>query len=165
MARGRPRSATRSRATVASWAHGLRAAASSAASRGARSPCTRRSLAADWHAFVSDDDCYAPLLAAKHEAALRLLARGARRARRLAGAAPPARAAGVPAAVPRGSRASRSTRSTGVADAIGIKLYTMHWPMIARYWARDLVGRRIAAAHDAVTAAVAQRCSASSTAS
>ena len=25
-------------------------------------------------------------------------------------------------------------------DAVGVKLYTMHWPMIARYWARDLLG-------------------------
>ncbi len=45
----------------------------------------------------------------------------------------------------------------GIADAIGIKLYTMHWPMIARYWARDLLGDAPPAAHDAVTAALAQR--------
>ena len=45
----------------------------------------------------------------------------------------------------------------GVADRIGIKLYTMHWPMIARYWARDLVGNAPPAAVDAVTAAVALR--------
>jgi len=45
----------------------------------------------------------------------------------------------------------------GVADAVGIKLYTMHWPMIARYWARDLLGDAKIADHDAVTAAVAHR--------
>jgi len=43
----------------------------------------------------------------------------------------------------------------GTADAVGVKLYTMHWPMIARYWARDLVGTQDAAALDAVTAAMA----------
>ena len=45
----------------------------------------------------------------------------------------------------------------GLADGIGVKLYTMHWPMIARNWARDLVGDADAAALDAVTAAVARR--------
>ena len=45
----------------------------------------------------------------------------------------------------------------GIADAVGIKLYTMHWPMIARYWARDLLGDAKIADHDAVTAAVAHR--------
>ena len=25
------------------------------------------------------------------------------------------------------------------SQAVGVKLYTMHWPMIARYWARDLL--------------------------
>ena len=45
----------------------------------------------------------------------------------------------------------------GIADAVGIKLYTMHWPMIARYWARDLLGEAASAGHDAVTAAIAHR--------
>ncbi|MEO5772077.1 MAG: hypothetical protein ABIQ29_08405 [Burkholderiaceae bacterium] len=44
---------------------------------------------------------------------------------------------------------------TGSADAVGVKLYTMHWPMIARYWARDLVGSAETAHLDAVTAAMA----------
>ena len=43
----------------------------------------------------------------------------------------------------------------GIADAVGVKLYTMHWPMLARYWARDLCGAAPAPSHDAVTAAVA----------
>jgi hypothetical protein len=43
----------------------------------------------------------------------------------------------------------------GTADAVGVKLYTMHWPMIARYWARDLVGGTDGTALDAVTAAMA----------
>lgn len=41
------------------------------------------------------------------------------------------------------------------ADAVGVKLYTMHWPMIARYWARDLVGPSDGHALDVVTAAMA----------
>jgi len=46
----------------------------------------------------------------------------------------------------------------GIADRVGIKLYTMHWPMLARYWARDLIGGDApAAALDALTAAVARR--------
>lgn len=40
------------------------------------------------------------------------------------------------------------------ADAVGVKLYTMHWPMIARYWARDLVGTSAGPQADAVTQAV-----------
>ena len=36
-------------------------------------------------------------------------------------------------------------------DAVGVKLYTMHWPMIARYWARDLVGRSDGPAADVLT--------------
>jgi hypothetical protein len=40
-------------------------------------------------------------------------------------------------------------------DAVGVKLYTMHWPMMARYWARDLVGPSDARALDIVTAAMA----------
>lgn len=41
------------------------------------------------------------------------------------------------------------------ADAVGVKLYTMHWPMMARYWARDLVGSSDARTLDVVTAAMA----------
>lgn len=32
----------------------------------------------------------------------------------------------------------RSVATTSAA--VGVKIYTMHWPMIARYWARDLCG-------------------------
>ena len=52
--------------------------------------------------------------------------------------------------------ASRSMRSHGVADAVGVKLYTMHWPMLARYWARDLLaGAGVSAGQNALTAAIA----------
>jgi len=44
----------------------------------------------------------------------------------------------------------------GVADRVGVKLYTMHWPMLARYWAGDLLGPGAAPRDvDAITAAVA----------
>ena len=43
------------------------------------------------------------------------------------------------------------------SDAVGVKLYTMHWPMIARYWARDLLGTSASTpALDAVTEAMAE---------
>lgn len=45
-------------------------------------------------------------------------------------------------------------RLQGIADGVGVKLYTMHWPMIARYWARDLVGAVDGPAADAVSVAV-----------
>jgi hypothetical protein len=41
------------------------------------------------------------------------------------------------------------------SDAVGVKLYTMHWPMIARFWARDLVGTADTGVLDTVTAAMA----------
>ena len=43
----------------------------------------------------------------------------------------------------------------GSADAVGVKLYTMHWPMMARYWARDLLGPSTGTELDAVTGAMA----------
>lgn len=47
-------------------------------------------------------------------------------------------------------------RLAGFADALGVKLYTIHWPMIARYWARDLVGRVTGAQADSVSVAIGQ---------
>jgi hypothetical protein len=41
-------------------------------------------------------------------------------------------------------------------DAVGVKLYTMHWPMIARYWARDLIGRSDGPQADQLTQALFQ---------
>ena len=40
--------------------------------------------------------------------------------------------------------------------AVGLKLYTMHWPMIARYWARDLIGTSEGYAADQLTQALYQ---------
>lgn len=45
----------------------------------------------------------------------------------------------------------------GLADAVGVKLYTMHWPMIGRYWARDLVGSTDGPLADAASVAIANR--------
>jgi hypothetical protein len=43
------------------------------------------------------------------------------------------------------------------SQAVGVKLYTMHWPMIARYWARDLLGPEAGAlALDHASEALAQ---------
>ena len=138
---------------VAGWADGLRAAASGAASRG---PVAVHAalLAADWPAFVSDDGCYAPLRAAKREASLRLL----RAVRDALDALPGPRRRLEPQAFPPPFHRLSGFPLDGldaVADAIGIKLYTMHWPMLARYWARDLVGDAPPAEQNAVTAAVA----------
>ncbi|HVF65109.1 MAG TPA: beta-galactosidase [Casimicrobiaceae bacterium] len=47
-------------------------------------------------------------------------------------------------------------RLQGFVDAVGIKLYTMHWPMIARAWAQDLIEETSGTAVDVVTAAVAE---------
>ena len=41
-------------------------------------------------------------------------------------------------------------------DAVGVKLYTMHWPMIARYWARDLIGTMQGPSADHLTQALFQ---------
>jgi hypothetical protein len=139
---------------VAGWAQGLRDAASGAAPRG---PVAVHAslLAANWHAFVSDDDCYAPLRAAKREAILRLL----RTVRRELDALPGPRRRLEPQAFPPPfHRLSGFPLDAldGIADRVGIKLYTMHWPMLARYWARGLLGPGAAPRDaDAVTAAVA----------
>lgn len=45
---------------------------------------------------------------------------------------------------------------SGTSDAVGLKLYTMHWPMIARYWARDLIGTSQGPAADHLTQALFQ---------
>ena len=141
---------------VLAWSRGLRDAASRSASQG---PVAVHAalLAADWHALVTDDDCYAPLRAAKREAVLRLL-RAVRAA--LDDVPGPRRRLEPQAFPPPFHRVSGFPLDAldGLADRVGIKLYTMHWPMLARYWARDLVGP-VASPRDgdAVTAAVAAR--------
>jgi hypothetical protein len=140
--------------SVLAWSRDLRDAAAGAAPRG---PIAVHGamLAADWHALVADDGAYAPLRSAKREAVLRLL----RAVRRALDAVPGPRRRLEPQAFPPPfHRISGFPLDAleGVADRVGIKLYTMHWPMLARYWANDLLGPGAAPRDvDAVTAAVA----------
>jgi hypothetical protein len=113
--------------------------------------------AAGWSALAGEDGPLVPLFAAKRRAALALL----EAVRRALDAVPGPRRLLEPQAFPPPfHRISGFPLGNlhGVADRIGIKLYTMHWPMLARYWARDLLAADASeAAVDAVTAAVALR--------
>ena len=143
----------RVRRDVRAWLGGVQAAAREAASRG---PVAVRAalLAADWNALTADTGPLAPLFAGKRGAARALLlacraaldrAPGPRRRLEPQAFPPPFhRISGFPMGA-----------LDGIADAIGIKLYTMHWPMLARYWARDLAPAADATGIDAITAAVA----------
>ncbi|HQU49316.1 MAG TPA: hypothetical protein PLM09_09355 [Casimicrobiaceae bacterium] len=138
---------------VIAWSEGLRRAARDAASQGLAA--VRRALSdAGIEAFVSADGVYAPLREAKREAVLRLL----RAVRRALDAVPGTRRRLEPQVFPPPfHRISGFPLDAleGLADRVGVKLYTMHWPMLARYWARDLLGAGPARNHDAVTAAIA----------
>ena len=143
---------------VAQWADALRAAVRGRAVGGAAA-VARAIDDAGFDALFADDGPLASLYAGKRAAALDLM-----RACRVALDAsrhPDCRL--EPQAFPPPlHRISGFPLETldGVADAVGVKLYTMHWPMIARYWARDLLGGDVPAteaAHDAVTAALAHR--------
>jgi len=139
---------------VLAWSRNLRDAAAGAASRGPIAVHAAM-LAADWHALVADDGPYAPLRSAKREAVLRLL----RAVRRALDAVPGPRRRLEPQAFPPPfHRISGFPLDAldGIADRVGVKLYTMHWPMLARYWANDLAGPGASTRDvDAVTAAVA----------
>ena len=107
--------------------------------RRARSRRCARSKTAGFDAMFDDGGVLAPLYDAKCDAARALLVAvraaldavpGPRRRLEPQAFPPPFhRISGFPMA-----------KLAGIADAVGIKLYTMHWPMIARYWARDLLG-------------------------
>lgn len=140
---------------VREWRDGLRGAARTAASRG---PATVAAAldAAGWDALFTDDGALAPLFAAKRRAARALLAA----VRAALDAVPGPRRLLEPQAFPPPFHFVSGfplAELAGVADGVGIKLYTMHWPMIARNWARDLVGAASGGEVDAVTAAVARR--------
>jgi hypothetical protein len=141
------------RAAVTAWADGVRAAAAGAAARG---PAAVRDalLAAEWNALTAAQGPLAPLFAAKKAAARALLAQ----CRAALDTVPGPRRRFEPQFFPppfQHMSGGPLDALDGIADAIGIKLYTMHWPMLARYWARDLVGAAAPAQLDAVTAAVA----------
>jgi hypothetical protein len=138
---------------VLAWSMGLRRAAREAAPSGPAA--VRRSLLeAGFEAFLSTDSVYAPVRNAKREAVLRLL----RAVRGALDAVPGPRRRLEPQAFPPPfHRISGFPLDAlgGLADRVGVKLYTMHWPMLARYWARDLAGDAPARDHDAATAAIA----------
>ncbi len=137
------------------WRADVRQAARSAAGRGA-DEVGRALDAAGWGELFADAGPLAALFAAKRGASRALLA-AVRRA--LDGVPGPRRLLEPQAFPPPFHRISGFPLGDldGIADRIGIKLYTMHWPMIARYWARDLAGDADPAALDALTAAIAQR--------
>lgn len=138
---------------VRAWTRELQSTLQAAAQRGSDAACSALSTG-PWLALFDDAGPLAPLFAAKRDAVLGLL----RTVRAKLAAVPGGRRRlEVQAFPPPFHRISGFPLDAldGVADAVGIKLYTMHWPMIARYWARDLVGATSDAALDAATAAIA----------
>jgi len=129
------------------------AAALAAAARGVAA--VRDALAgAGWDGFFSDHGDGAPLWASKRASAGALL----RSYRQALDRVPGPRRVFEPQVFPAplsGFSGIDWRAIADTADAVGVKLYTMHWPMMARYWARDLVGSADPRALDAVTAAMA----------
>jgi len=140
---------------ASTWADGVRAAVRRAAASGARA--TLRALdEAGFDAMFDAAGILAPLHDAKRDAARDLLASVRAALDEVPGARRRLEPQAFPPPFPRISGFPLD-RLAGIADAVGIKLYTMHWPMIARYWARDLLGDAGSEAHDALTAAIAWR--------
>jgi hypothetical protein len=137
---------------VVAWAAELRAAVTGAAARGEPA----RALAGPpWTAMLDASGPLAPLFAAKRDAVLALL----RTVRSALDAVPGPRRRLEPQAFPPPFPAISGfplDGLAGVADAVGIKLYTMHWPMIARFWASQLAGDGDAGVVDATAAALAE---------
>lgn len=136
----------------ARWAQWQRVACD-AASRGVSE--VREALAsAGWDDFFGEDGDGAPLWASKRASVAAML----RQYRQALDLAPGPRRCFEPQVFP-----SPLSQWSGIdwpalretADAVGVKLYTMHWPMMARYWARDLVGTADQIALDTVTVAMA----------
>jgi len=111
--------------------------------------------ATGWHDFFSGRGIAAPLWASKRAAVLDLLSECRTALDQLPG---PRRLLEPQVFPPPFSLISGFPLDAidGIADAVGVKLYTMHWPMIARAWARALVGSTSAARLDTVTAAMAR---------
>lgn len=110
--------------------------------------------AAGWDGFFGDTGDGAPLWASKRASVAALL----RRYRQALDSVAGPRRALEPQVFPpplSGYSGVDWAALADTADAVGVKLYTMHWPMMARYWARDLVGTSDAPALDVVTAAMA----------
>lgn len=137
------------RATL-DWLVEARAAASRASETAAG---VRAALEPSWRTLFDPQSPLAPLFAAKRAASRALLAhcRGALDA--LAG--PRRRLEPQAFPPPFDALSGFPLRELeGIADAVGIKLYTMHWPMIARYWTRDLVGTMAGPHADAIALAI-----------
>jgi hypothetical protein len=141
-------------ATVSAWARTLRRILHDAAARG-QMAATTALQSSPWIDLWHQDGPLTPLFAAKRDA-VRLLLRAVRRA---LDAVPGPRRRLEPQAFPPPFHAISGfplEDLSGIVDAVGIKLYTMHWPMIARLWATDLVGSAGPGAADAMTSALAQ---------
>jgi hypothetical protein len=109
-----------------------------------------------WPALAGRDGPLLPLLEAKRAAVRQLLAS----VRQALDALPGQRRALEPQAFPPPFSAVSGFPLDdlgGISDRVGVKLYTMHWPMIARYWARDIAGETTNERQDALTAAIALR--------
>jgi hypothetical protein len=141
-------------AAVAAWSAKLGAAVRAAAARG---PAAARDALreANWQALSATTGPLAALYDAKRRAALALL----RACRAALDGVPGRRRRFEPQIFPPPLQRISGFpigALSGTADAIGVKLYTMHWPMLSRYWARDLLaGTGGEREQDAVTAAVA----------
>jgi hypothetical protein len=140
---------------VADWAAGVRGAVRDAARSGIDA-ALRALEASGFDEIFSKDGVLAPLYDAKRGAARDLIASVRRALDDVPGPRRRLEPQAFPPPFPRISGFPLADLA-GIADAVGIKLYTMHWPMIARYWARDLLGDADAASHDNVTAAIAWR--------
>jgi hypothetical protein len=138
---------------VSQWRADVRAEVAGAAPRGARAVLDVLD-GARWNGLWDPAGPLAPLCDAKREAVRGLLLD----VRRALDAVPgPRRRLEVQAFPPPFHRLSGFPlgRLRGIADAVGIKLYTMHWPMIARFWAAGLVGQEDGHAVEAVASALA----------
>jgi len=136
------------------WMANARSAAARSSHTAPSESSMREALAPSWQTILDPSGPLAPLFAAKRAAARALLVR----CRAALDAVPGPRRRLEPQAFPPPFDALSGfplSELSGVADAVGIKLYTMHWPMIARYWARDLVGSMTGPRADAVAAAIA----------
>ena len=159
-AQARMRDAGQDPVTIARDARALRSAlqAAARATAGQGADAVARALdGAGWDSLFAGDGALGALFAAKRAASRALLVA----VRAALDAVPGERRRLEPQAFPPpfDKLSGFPLRELhGIADRIGIKLYTMHWPMIARYWARDLLGPTDdPGAHDAVAAAIAQR--------
>lgn len=139
---------------VRDWAAQLRAVFAEAAQQGGVA-LRRATTSGPWLALFDSSGRLGPLMQARQDAALALL-RAVRAA--LDAVSGPRRRLEPQAFPPPFHRISGFPlcQLDGVADAVGIKLYTMHWPMIARNWATDLLGDAAPATLDAATAVIAR---------